>query len=691
LTQVITEPESAVQNPKSKIQNHFIDRPLLLVTLLTLVAAVLRFAALDRPSLWGDEAWTFSRVCGSYQDMLDLVSFAGFAPLHYELYWWIAHHIGKLTPFLMRLVPALSGTLMVPAIYFLARQLVSVRTALLAAWLTSVSAYLLVYSRDAKMYMHFWLMCTLSMGCFLWWLSSDTGASPVQKENSGTGEAPVSRKRIRFYCWIAASIAMVGLHAPGTMILAIQALIFLSHRGLHWRRGVAFIAGVAIILAGFSIYYARFSKLRDRVVVQHNTSASKPSYDIQLGNTGIFWVPWYNSGRTPPQLFLYATSAFLLSWEYPMPSQVPAIPPRTYKTLAAATWALIGLLALGLFPWRRRRDEGHKRTEASLPVAWWRALLWVGLWVVLPAYAFYCVTEPRFFTPLDWLRLLGARHGLIALIAIALAVLCFFACGRTWRERAMKAGLFTITLTVLWLLCGAIAIAVTSMHWSENVWLPRYLGVIWPAVAIAVATLFMRLPTRSLRIVAVACFVGINLLQYSWRVFGQSEPPTALLAQDLIDAQPNDATTRTYTRIARLPGVEPGEGVIGSPAFRYYLAAQSNVPVRPEEFHFDLYHRKAAGKYEDHFRFWPAIQNPLMQRFTNLVTFIPFDLKSSPSIKRIVVWELFETRDRDLAEQDRIQAQLPGWRRVSQEIYTSYDHWRWRALYLSRRSVYENR
>jgi uncharacterized membrane protein len=149
-------------------------RALGILFILTIIAAVLRFAALDRPSLWGDEAWTFSRVCGSYKEMLDLVSFAGFAPLHYELYWWIGHHLAKLTPIVMRLVPAIAGTLMVPAVYFLARQLVSVRTALVAALFATVSAYLLVYSRDAKMYMHFWLMCTLSRGCFLWWLNELT-------------------------------------------------------------------------------------------------------------------------------------------------------------------------------------------------------------------------------------------------------------------------------------------------------------------------------------------------------------------------------------------------------------------------------------------------------------------------------------------------------------------------------------
>ncbi|HTL30445.1 MAG TPA: glycosyltransferase family 39 protein [Tepidisphaeraceae bacterium] len=643
-------------------------RPLFLLALLTLLAAALRFVALNRPSLWGDEAWTFSRVCGSYRDMLDLVSFAGFAPLHYELYWWIGQHV-KLTPIVMRLVPAISGTLMIPAMYFLARQFVSARTALVTALLATVSAYLLVYSRDAKMYMHFWLACTLSMGCFLWWLREPN--------------------RIRWYCWVAASIVMVGLHAPGTMLLGIQALIFLSHRGIaRWRRAVAFVLGVAVILSGISIYYARFSRLKDRVLVEKKTpAASQPSYDIHLGNTGIFWVPWYNQGRSTSELVLYATTAFLFSWEYPPAGQVPTIPPRAYKILIAATWILIGLLALGVFPWRR---GGDRRTEVRPPNEWWRGLLWVECWILLPAYAFYCVTIPNYLTPVDWLRALGQGRGFVALIAIAVALICFFACGSTWRERGMKAGMLAISLTTLWALCGMVAIVVGSMKWSESVWLPRYLGVIWPAVAIAMAVLFMRLPTKPLRIAAIGAFVAINLLQFSWRVFGESEPPTALLARDVIDAQAKDATTRTYTKLSRLPGVEPGEGVIGSAAFRYYLAALSNIPCAPVEFQVGPLRRESSNvKYEDHFRFRPPMQNPFMLRFTDLSTWIPNELRSSEQVKRIVVWELFETKDADLAKQDRLKPNLPGWRRVSQDTYAAYDHWRWRLLYLSRRSVYE--
>ena len=56
----------------------------------------------------------------------------------------------------LRLLPALAGTFMVPAMYFLARQFLGRRGALLAAAFTAVSAFLNYYSRDAKMYEPTW-------------------------------------------------------------------------------------------------------------------------------------------------------------------------------------------------------------------------------------------------------------------------------------------------------------------------------------------------------------------------------------------------------------------------------------------------------------------------------------------------------------------------------------------------------
>src|SRR5207237_8682941 len=112
-----------------------------------------------------------------------------------------------MTPIVMRFIPALAGTLMIPAMYFLAVQIISRRAALVCALFTACSAYMLVYSRDAKMYMHFWLCCTLSVACLLWWLRV--------------------RTRISWLCWVTSSVAMCGLDGLGAILLAVALVILL--------------------------------------------------------------------------------------------------------------------------------------------------------------------------------------------------------------------------------------------------------------------------------------------------------------------------------------------------------------------------------------------------------------------------------------------------------------------------------
>jgi hypothetical protein len=192
------------------------ESPVIRVALLLAITAlggVLRFICLDRPAIWGDEAATFMRVSGTYYQLMDRLQSAGFAPLHYELYWWIGQH-ALLTPFMMRLVPAIAGTLMIPAMYWLAAQLIGHRAALLTALLTATSAYLLNYSRDAKMYSPFWLLAVLNVASLLWWLRVRTPTS---------------------WCvWLTTGTAMVGVHALGWIIVVIELLFVLTSRRGNW-------------------------------------------------------------------------------------------------------------------------------------------------------------------------------------------------------------------------------------------------------------------------------------------------------------------------------------------------------------------------------------------------------------------------------------------------------------------------
>src|SRR5258706_9843147 len=123
------EAPAAQAAPKKSFPYH-----LLVLLALTCFAGFIRFAWMERPTLWNDEGHTFRRLTGTFQDLLDVLQVSGFSPLHYELYWWMGDRLGgaaELARFWMRMVPSLAGTLIVPAICFLAGGICSKRTSLL--------------------------------------------------------------------------------------------------------------------------------------------------------------------------------------------------------------------------------------------------------------------------------------------------------------------------------------------------------------------------------------------------------------------------------------------------------------------------------------------------------------------------------------------------------------------------------
>src|SRR5437762_3184831 len=233
------EAQAAAVKPQRKIPYH-----LIVLLFLTCFAGFIRFAWIDRPSLWNDEGHTFRRLTGSFQDLLDVLQVSGFSPLHYELYWWMGDKLGgahKLTPFWMRVVPSLAGTLMVPAIYFLARQMCSKRTSLLVAAYAACSAYLMAYSHDAKMYMHFWLFCTLNVGCLLWWFRMSLagamgriccGLQPARGCIAGSGRTTNMIRRIRIRLSTAQEVAAAAKVLRGCFRVAISIPRFTR----DWRR-----------------------------------------------------------------------------------------------------------------------------------------------------------------------------------------------------------------------------------------------------------------------------------------------------------------------------------------------------------------------------------------------------------------------------------------------------------------------
>jgi 4-amino-4-deoxy-L-arabinose transferase-like glycosyltransferase len=613
------------------------------------------------------------RTCGSYGQLLDCLRTDGFVPLHYSLVWGITR-FARPTPFTLRFVPALCGTLMVPTIYFLARQMLARSTALLAAAFTACSAFMLFYSRDAKMYMLAWLFVALNTACLLWWFRS--------------------RKSTAWLCWIATGSAACGLHFSSAVPVAISVLLLLTQRTVRWQMVLLWTLGVVLILAGPVGYYAKFNTWKDRT-------------DENWNESGLQWIGAYNWGRTGPQLVRCLSTSTLMGWEWPKDADVdPHLKnPAPLEWPARAAEVLLGIFVVSALPWPLRWRSGLPRTfnvprstsnfeikdEQSLSSAsfapddsepQWRVALWLSFLIVLPVYGFYCHSTPGFASPLDWGQLLAARVPVIAepflhpllypkmllgIEVVSVAVICLLAIYYPGFIRGMQM-VFVIAailglLQVIAMICRAqSAAAMAAGKPWESIWVPRYIGFIWPALAVAVASLLMRLPTRPVRWIAIAFVLGLNLGVGGFRIFGQTEPPVDRMAGDVIESRKESNHTLAWMHLR--PGEQsPGSGNLFSGPGEYYLDLLSDKKTTPVEFKQSM--RQARQTIE----FFPT----------------PWYRPLAPDVKRVIIWSQYESNSTYRVPE---KPAPPGWTLQNEQWFVARDCWIWQELSTYRRQVW---
>jgi len=724
-------------SPKKSFPYH-----LLVLLALTFFAGFIRFAWIERPSLWNDEGHTFRRLTGTFQDLLDVLQVSGFSPLHYELYWWMGDKLGgaaKLTPFWMRVVPSLAGTLMVPAIYFLARQMCAKRTSLLVAAYAACSAYLMAYSHDAKMYMHFWLFCTLNVGCLLWWFRTNL--------------------RVAWLGWIAAGVAMGGLQALGLILLAIEPLMFLAQPRMHWKKTIQFLIGLIIIAAGPVGYYVSYDRW--------STQVAESGWD----SAGLTWVPDVIGGRDGPDLLRFATSAWLYSWEWPSDKYDPENPdqiiygsrgrsssegfagmlqgrninPKVYAGLATAVILTLCIAALGLLPWPAKWRGVKANDPPRQP--WSLSAFWILVWMILPAYVFYCLTMSGFAQPRDWVNAIGAtfsNHWALMLVAgvcvgalcclwryipmglaaivggvaasfilaaiikgafytpqpaqwynagrriwpiltewllwtpfliptlIILPALTWYYSGPTMAVRLGRLFQFSILLLGTYVLMNGIVAVVGIVQKNLDTgdcWMPRYMAFAWPAFAIMICALILRLPTRPVRWLAIALLLGVNLAQAWGRMFAGSEPPIDHIMHDLWAAEVSNDTLRTYVQPGGSSNHPAGGNIQNNPG-RYYLSIERGAAWTPN-------HYPSA-----------EISSVLTVRQQTSPYAISADVRRNPGVNKIILWERLAEKPQG-TNPDLVLNQLgSSWQKESEEFFPVRFHWNWSELYIARKRVY---
>ena len=750
-----------------------IPRHLLVLLGLTALAAFLRFWRIDSPCLWGDEALTYSRICGSLRDLIDILRNDGFTPIHYLLYWWIAQGLPvgdrplvaggiTMTPLAMRFIPAVAGTLMVPTIYMLARQMLSIRTSLVAAALACCSAYLMVYSRDAKMYMPAWWLMSLAMACGLWWMRT--------------------RLRVAWLSFVAAGLAAVGYHATMGIPLALLPLILITSRRCRLADLLPLAVAASIMAIGPLGHYAFVSRWFERsggLMLTAEESAEQPA---DWRTSGIDWVQRYQVGRTEDQLVMHSLSHFLLAWEWPKDDVLaakgqrgaPLIEPRVNTAMTLAMSIFIAIALLGLLPWR----SGSAAPPAPIdrPVEpWWRPTLWLSAWLIVPIYGLaYCRSVPDFLSPfqiVEWIGLIPGLdfHGgrplwlhpslgmaaavvaqawlfaflrpgraalggvvgvgaagmlltyvltepatpqmaayaqasrdqawrwLLAGMVGAVVPLCWRLAGRTFRERATATLKLAAVVAVIFLLCQAVYVfwdiqreqfrervladdprADWMRMWQgmvQSVWMPRYQGVVWPALCLAMAALAMRLPTGAARFAAVAVLLGANLASSLARIVVPNEPPVDRVAADIVEAMKPGSTTLTFVDWPS-GSPEPGRSRLNSSPARYYMVIEAQKAGLWKSIWTDP-RRSLAADFRG---------NQLRRLFVTREDASPRAIASEarrPQVNRIVVWQNFETDGPPLESEaeDRILAALgAGWRRTGALERQVRVFWEWKLV-----------
>jgi 4-amino-4-deoxy-L-arabinose transferase-like glycosyltransferase len=130
---------------------------------LTAVALGLRLYGLDARSLWLDEILTSQPA--HLRGPADVITWSQAAinqmPFFYMFTWFFGHWGDSGV--ILRLPPAIFGTLLVPAVYLLARDLFGVRAGLIAALIGTVLPFAVWYSQEARNYSLLMLMTTLQM------------------------------------------------------------------------------------------------------------------------------------------------------------------------------------------------------------------------------------------------------------------------------------------------------------------------------------------------------------------------------------------------------------------------------------------------------------------------------------------------------------------------------------------------
>jgi hypothetical protein len=243
----IVSPGSASAVPRFGMSSPSSQRTaLLLLAGLALLGLVLRFWHLGHWNFQATEMFT-------YRDS-QRPQFGNPRPLVYLLNYYLVRPLLPLDEFGLRLVPAIAGTIAIPALYFLGARIVGRRAALFATLLVTLNATQILYSQLARYWSLVFLFCIIApLALFL-----------GVRDRSG-----------RMFALGVVATILAGLsHPVGILAVGGPALLFLA--GLRreqlgeWWGYPAVRWGAAALLAVLALALIRFAPLLNGWISMHD-------------------------------------------------------------------------------------------------------------------------------------------------------------------------------------------------------------------------------------------------------------------------------------------------------------------------------------------------------------------------------------------------------------------------------------
>ena len=236
--------------------------PVLVLTGLIVLALLLRF--------WHLGDWNFQATeIFTYRDS-QRPQFANARPLVYLLNYYLVRPFFSLDEFGMRLVPAIAGTIAIPALFLMGRRIVGTRAALFAALLVTLNPTQILYSQLARYWSLVFLFCSIAP--FALYLGV--------RDRSG-----------RMFALGVVATILAGLsHPVGVLSIGGPALLLLfslrREQLAQWWRHAGVRWGAVALLVVFALALYRFVPLLYGWVSMHD----------QLPGYGQFLLP----GQPPP-------------------------------------------------------------------------------------------------------------------------------------------------------------------------------------------------------------------------------------------------------------------------------------------------------------------------------------------------------------------------------------------------------